>query len=212
MLLQKELELKFEVEPTTLRRLNRIQVIKGLNKRPKYATEASVYFDNDKHALHKKGLMLRVRRIGKRHVQTIKAAGNSAPIERDEWETEIAGAQPELDLISGTPLKDLITKKIRRGLRPMFETRVRRTHYSLTDKERAIDLTIDRGKLDTGDGSVPICELELELKRGGKVRLFEDARSVVQARTAQLCHKSKAERGLEFIEGPTGSPVDVKTR
>jgi len=111
MVLQKELELKFEVEPTTLRRLNRIPVIKALNNRPKYATEASVYFDNDKHALHKKGLMLRVRRIGKRHVQTIKVAGNSAPIERDEWETEIAGAQPELNLVSGTPLEDLITKR-----------------------------------------------------------------------------------------------------
>ena len=170
MVLQKELELKFEVEPTTLRRLNKIPMIKALNERPKYTTEASVYFDNDKHALHKKGLMLRVRRIGKRHVQTIKAAGNSAPIERDEWETEIAGAQP---LVSGTPLEDLITKKIRRGLRPMFETRVRRTHYCVIDKERAIDLTIDRGKLDTGDGSVPICELELELKRGSKDRLLD---------------------------------------
>jgi hypothetical protein len=74
MVPQKELELKFEVEPTILRRLNKIPVIKGLNKRPKYATEASVYFDNDKHELHKKGLMLRVRRIGKRHVQTIKTA------------------------------------------------------------------------------------------------------------------------------------------
>src|SRR5262249_45725688 len=141
MVLQKELELKFEVEPSTLWRLNKIPVIKALNKRPKSITEVSVYFDNDKHALRKKRLMLRVIGIGKSHVQTIKAAGNSAPIERDEWETEIAGAQP---LVSGTPLEDLITKKIRRGLRPMFETRVRRTHYSLTDKERAIDLTIDR--------------------------------------------------------------------
>src|SRR5215475_6043315 len=102
MNLQKEL--KFEVEPTTLRRLTKIPVIKSLNKRAKRATAASVYFDNDKHGLYKKGLMLRVRRIGKRHVQTIKSAGNSGPIDRDEWETEIAGAQPELDLISGAPL------------------------------------------------------------------------------------------------------------
>src|SRR5262249_43646027 len=150
---------------------------------------------------------LPVRRIGKRHVQTIKIAGNSAPIERDEWETEIAGAQPELDLISGTPLEDLITKKIGRGLRPMFETRVRRTYYSLTDKERAIDLTIDRGKLSTGDGSIPICELELELKRGSKDRLFEVARALVQALPAQISLTSKAERGYELLEGRTGSSV-----
>jgi triphosphatase len=207
MVLQKELELKFEVEPTTLRRLKKIPEIRALNKRPKYATETSVYFDNDKHALHKKGLMLRVRRIGKRHVQTIRTAGNSAPIERDEWETEIAGAQPELDLIRGTPLEDLITKKIRRGLRPMFETRVRRTHYSLTDKERSIDLTIDRGKLDTHDGSVPICELELELKRGSKDCLFDVARRLVQALPAQISLKSKAERGYELLEGRKGMSV-----
>src|SRR5215831_7611032 len=207
MVLQKELELKFEVDPATLRRLNEIPLIKPLNKRPKHATETSVYFDNGKHKLHKKGLMLRVRRVGKRHVQTIKAASNSAPIERDEWETEIAGVRPELDLVSGTPLDDLITKKIRRRLRPMFETCIRRTNYSLADKERAIDLTIDRGELDTGDDSLPICELELELKRGSKDHLFEVARALVQAVPAQISLKSKAERGYELIEGRMGSPV-----
>jgi hypothetical protein len=46
MVLQKELELKFEVDPATLRRLNEIPLIKPLNKRPKHATETSVYFDN----------------------------------------------------------------------------------------------------------------------------------------------------------------------
>src|SRR5262245_15844293 len=207
MALQKELELKFEVEPTTLRRLTKIPVIKALNGGARRASEASVYFDNDKHALHKKGLMLRVRRIGKRHVQTIKIAGNSAPIERDEWESEIAGAKPELDLVSGTPLEDLITKKVRRGLRPVFETRIRRTYYSLTDKERAIDLTVDRGRLETGDGSVPICELEVELKRGSRDRLFEVARTLVESLPAQISLKSKAERGYELIEGRKGSPV-----
>ena len=80
MVPQKEFELKFEVEPSTLRRLNRIQPIKALNKLPEHATEASVDFDTDENKLRKKGLMLRVRRIGRRHVQTIKRAGNSAPI------------------------------------------------------------------------------------------------------------------------------------
>src|SRR4029453_19119908 len=201
MVLQKELELKFEVEPTILQRLNKIPVIKALNKRPKYATEASVYFDNDKHELHKKGLMLRVRRIGKRHVQPIKTPANSAQIERGEWETEIAGGQPELGLISGTPLEALITKKNRRGLRPMFETRVRRINYSLTNRERAIGLTIDRGKLDTGDGSVPICELELELKRGSNDRLFDVARTLVKALPAQISLKRKAEGETDSLEG-----------
>jgi inorganic triphosphatase YgiF len=34
--------------------------------------------------------MLRVRRVGSRYLQTIKASDHLAPFERDEWEAEIA--------------------------------------------------------------------------------------------------------------------------
>jgi inorganic triphosphatase YgiF len=207
MVPQKELELKFEVEPSALRLLNKIQPIKALNKRPVQTAEASVYFDTDKHKLHKKGLLLRVRRIGKRHVQTIKATGNSAPIERNEWETEISGAEPDFRMIDGTPLEGTITKKIRRRLKPMFETRIRRTTYPFVNKERAVELTIDRGKIDSGDVSVPVCELELELKRGSKSQLFEVARTLTHTLPAQVSLKSKAERGYELVEGSKNLPA-----
>src|SRR5262249_45667220 len=62
----------------------------------------------------------------------------------------------------------------------------RRTTYPLVNKEAAIDLTIDRGKIDSGHSSLPVCELELELKRGDKNRLFEIARTIERAFTAQL--------------------------
>jgi inorganic triphosphatase YgiF len=88
MTAQKELEIKLEVAPSTLRRLKGIPLIKALNEPPKRATEVSVYFDTDKQKLRKNGLMLRVRRIGKRHLQTIKAPGNSGPIERTEWRSK----------------------------------------------------------------------------------------------------------------------------
>jgi CYTH domain len=93
MIPQKELELKFEVEPSTLRRF---QPIKALKKLPKWTNEASVYFDTNRHKLHQKGLLLRVRRIGKHYVQTIKATGNSATVDRNEWETEISDTKPDL--------------------------------------------------------------------------------------------------------------------
>ena len=80
----KEIEIKLEVAPANLLGLKKIPFLRTVKPTPKSGTQVSVYFDNDKHELHKKGLMLRVRRIGKRHVQTIKTAGNLAPIERDE--------------------------------------------------------------------------------------------------------------------------------
>ena len=144
MLAEKELEIKLEGAPSAMRRLNGIPLIKALNKPPKRVTEVSVYFDTDKHKLRKNGLMLRVRRIGKRHVQTIKAAGNSAPIERDEWETQISGTRPDLSKIGGTPLESRMSNNVRLQLKPMFETRVHRTIYPLADDARSIELTTVR--------------------------------------------------------------------
>jgi len=101
MVPQKAVELKFEVQPSTLRLLNWLHLIKALKKAPKRTAETSVYFDTDEQNLHKKGLMLRVRRIGRRHVQTIKVVGNSVPIERNEWETEISGSRPRFGAKAG---------------------------------------------------------------------------------------------------------------
>lgn len=72
----KEVELKLEVAPKSLRALRKMPLLRTLGTPPKRSAEVSVYFDTEKHKLHKKGLMLRVRRVGDRYVQTIKASGN----------------------------------------------------------------------------------------------------------------------------------------
>jgi inorganic triphosphatase YgiF len=65
-------------------------------RRPSAPPKFSVYFDTPKRKLHKKGLLLRVRRIGHRYTQTIKASGNSRLFEREEWEAQLGGAQLDL--------------------------------------------------------------------------------------------------------------------
>jgi inorganic triphosphatase YgiF len=72
MTARRELEIKLELPPTSVGRLKKIPLIHALKALSKRTTEVSVYFDTDKHKPHKNGLMLRVRRIGKRYVQTIK--------------------------------------------------------------------------------------------------------------------------------------------
>jgi inorganic triphosphatase YgiF len=162
----KELELKLELPPAALPALNKLPLFRARKVAPQRKTEVSVYFDTDKHKLRKNGLMLRVRRLGKRYVQTIKASGNSGSFERDEWEAEISGNHPDLRLARGTALEPLGKKKLRRRLKPLFETRVRRTLYPVRDDRRAIALTIDRGTIDSGNRSTRLCEIELELQRG----------------------------------------------
>ncbi|HZD28159.1 MAG TPA: CYTH domain-containing protein [Xanthobacteraceae bacterium] len=59
---------------------------------PSAPPEVSIYFDTPKRKLHKKGLLLRVRRIGGRYAQTIKASANSRLFERENARVETAMA------------------------------------------------------------------------------------------------------------------------
>ena len=205
--LRKELEVKLELVPSSLPALKKIPMLRTPKLAPKRATEVSVYFDTDKHKLRNNGVMLRVRRVGKRHIQTIKATGNLGPFERDEWEAEIVGENPDLSLARGTALEPLLNNKLRQQLKPLFETRVQRTVYPITNKTHTIALTVDRGRIDTGTRSQPLCEIELELERGNVAELFTVARKLVDVLPARVAVKSKSERGYEIIDGQQEAPV-----
>jgi triphosphatase len=202
-----EIEVKLALAPANLRDLKKIPLLRTVKPAPKAATQVSVYFDTNKQKLRKKGLMLRVRREGRHHTQTIKATANGGTFERDEWEAEVAGNEPDLDQANGTALEPLLTGKLRRRLKPVFETRVRRTVYPLVDNARAIALTVDQGTIDTGTRSQSLCEIELELKRGSAADLFDVARELTQALPVRLAIKSKSERGYEILDGEQETPV-----
>ncbi len=203
----KEIEVKLELARANLPDLKKIPLLRTVKPTPKSGTQVSVYFDTDQQSLRKKGLMLRVRREGHRYRQTIKATAHNGDFEHDEWEAEIAGNRPDLNEANGTALEPLLTKKLRRGLKPVFETRVRRTVYPLVDNAHAIALTVDQGTIDTGTRSQLLCEIELELKRGSAADLFDVARALTQKLPARLAVKSKSERGYEILDDEQEQPV-----
>src|SRR5439155_26255193 len=102
----------------------------------------SVYFDTNRLKLAKRGLTLRVRRVGRKHVQTIKAS-NGGLFERGEWETPVANDHPDLKAARGTPLSPLLGKKTRNQLHAVFETRVRRRTYLVKTRRSEVALAID---------------------------------------------------------------------
>ena len=147
----KEIEIKLELAPASLPRLKKIPLIRALEAPAKRTTEVSVYFDTDKHKLRKNGVMLRVRHIG-----TATSRPSRQPAVEDcssatNGRAKSRAKQPDLGLARGTALEPLISDKFRRQLKPLFETRVTRTVYPLTNGTRTIELTVDQGKIDTGD-------------------------------------------------------------
>jgi inorganic triphosphatase YgiF len=199
-----ETELKLELPSSDVSKLTRLAPLRHV-RHEKPATEISVYFDTDKLDLQKRGVTLRVRRSGNRYVQTVKAAGDRL-LDRDEWESEVKDGNLDLAAIRRTALEPLLTKKLYRKLRPVFETRVERTIFPLRFGESQLEVTLDRGKIDTGDHSRKLCEVEIELKAGERTELFKMADTLARATSAELGVKSKAERGYELLDGKDGAP------
>ena len=69
----REIEFKLEVPEQALARLTRSPLLrKARNGTQRLASLVSTYYDSDTRKLRTHGLTLRVRRIGRRYVQTVK--------------------------------------------------------------------------------------------------------------------------------------------
>ncbi len=209
----KEIEIKLQMPAANFARLRRVPLLRRASGSKRSENQVSVYFDTKRLKLKGNCLTLRVRRTGNRYIQTIKSDDGS-PFERGEWETAVDDSLPDLKQADTSALEPLGIKKLRKRLRPVFETRVQRTSYPLTRKDCDIALTIDRGEIDAGNSRLPLCEAELELKRGNRARLFEFARAIARATSGELAVKSKSQRGYELLAGEDaavakGDAVDI---
>ena len=198
----KEIELKLAVTSADVAALKVHPTFAELLNSP-VRTEVltSIYFDTDQRDLHNRGVTLRVRRKGDQFVQTVKScASPGRTLERDEWETPLQNGQPDLDAAANTALAPLLTPQVRATLRPIFETRIRRSLYHLADNAWQIEIAFDEGEIVAGNRVLPISEIELELKYGYRAALFELARMIVEAVPARLVLAAKSERAYALIE------------
>jgi triphosphatase len=200
-----EFEIKLDLPSARPLRLAELPAVRQTSRTVRSERLVSVYFDTDRLKLGRHGATLRVRRIGRQYIQTIKVGDGL--FERGEWETPITSDHPDLKAARRTPIKGLLTRKAREQLHAVFETRVRRRTYMLRTKSADIALAVDRGEIDTGKSKRPLHEMELELKRGDKADLFELARTLARITSAELAVKSKSQRGYELIEGTIDAPA-----
>jgi inorganic triphosphatase YgiF len=142
-------------------------------------------------------------------VQTIKQEnpGNAALFARGQWEHDVATKQPDLDAARDTALAPLLNKKLRRALKPVFETRVHRKVFQIRRGQSDIEISIDKGKIEAGRKSCPLCEMELELKQGQAADLFKLAKMLAHEVPVELAVKSKADRGYALLTAEKAAPV-----
>lgn len=205
-----EIEIKFALDASTARRLRRLPLLQP--HKPVQRRLYSVYYDTPDFALLHAGVALRLRRIGTHWVQTLKARANSGGLlaQRPEWEIRVAGKQPDLMALPQAA-RAVLPKLASDRLIPVFETAFRRTVWLLGTGESEVELAFDQGEIRSGDKTLPIREVELELKSGTLTDLFALAERIVVDLPVQLEPRSKAQRGYQLAGALTLAPVKAVT-
>jgi triphosphatase len=207
-----ENELKFEVSLDDLQKLSTAQRLKpadGQFARHKYFV--STYFDTPEHFLRRNAVSLRIRRAGKKYLQTIKTAKDGIAIGRGEWESKVESDEPDFQAARDTALKPLLSRRVRRDLGPIFRTHVHRTLVSLRPGNSLVELALDQGHVQVGRNATPLAEVELELRKGSVTDLFKTARTVAELVPAKLAVMTKSEQGYALVENQPVSAVRAST-
>ncbi|HYC05192.1 MAG TPA: CYTH and CHAD domain-containing protein [Azospirillaceae bacterium] len=203
---EREIELKLRARPEDLHRLKTAPALAGAKSSTR--TLENTYFDTPDLVLHGRGVSLRVRRVGRKLVQTLKAPtdiGETA-LARPEWETPVPGPAPDLSLLPAEALT-VLEGIDPQALGPVFASTVKRTTCLLTPAEGVcVEVAIDQGEITAPDGrTAQLTELELELKQGGDAAtLYAIARDLTETAPLWVETKSKARRGFDLATGAAG--------
>jgi inorganic triphosphatase YgiF len=169
----------------------------------------SVYFDTEGLDLMRRRIALRMRRMEGRCIVGVKKGLHSDQSHFERNEVEAPSPTPELDLSlldkeTAGELRSVIGEK---ALAPQFGSDIRRTLKTVRLHGAEIEVAFDSGFLFAGERREPTYEIELELKSGEPVALFELGLSLIDALPLKLGVLSKAERGALLISGEPPEPV-----
>src|SRR5262245_40458082 len=106
--MSQEVEIRFAVQPDDLSRLKNARALKEITAgRPSSSRLSSVYYDTEGLGFAKAGLSLRVRKIGRAYVQTVKSETTGAlASERGEYECKLPSPEPKLDSIPNLQIRE----------------------------------------------------------------------------------------------------------
>ena len=204
-----ETELKLAVTPRTFTRLAQEPLL-GEPRGPARKLVA-VYFDTARRALWRGGVSLRLRREHGRWVQTVKGGGALAAglHRRIEISHRAARAAPEPALLGDSEPERKVARAVRSAaLAPAFRVEIERDARLVSPAPGVvIEVSFDRGAIVAGAARAPVCEIELELKRGPEASLFELALAVLARGPVRIEQRSKAERGYELAGATRPAPV-----
>jgi inorganic triphosphatase YgiF len=211
-----ETELKISLNAAEAARLRRSPELAALRATPRRTERlVSIYCDTADHALARAGIALRLRKAGRRWVQTVKLrqrAGGAGLYAHEEVERPAPGGRLALDGPDPTGAYAAIAEAAGEApLAPVFETRVTRVSQRLRLAEGLVEVALDRGEVVAGAASAPILEAELELVEGDAGAVFALARRLFPRGPVRFATANKAALGYRLARGDA-APAALKAR
>ncbi|WP_421841117.1 CYTH domain-containing protein [Marinobacter algicola] len=157
----------------------------------------NTYYDTPGGDLNRQKIALRIRKVGDKHIQTLKTRGEfvDGAHRRQEWEWPLIGTTLNMGLLADTPVGQNVNLA---ELQPVFETNFQRRVVMIEQGESLVEVAIDSGEIVAGDQSRPLSEIEYELKAGDASLLLAWARRLADEVPVFLNLVSKAEQGYHL--------------
>jgi inorganic triphosphatase YgiF len=180
--------------------------IEEKDSREKVYMKAS-YFDTDDYILSKNDIAFRVRMEGARIVASLKWNGASEEglHTREEINVpvndEACFIAPDPEIFKESDIgRDMIELVAGKPLHSLLETRFLRSKMRVDTGKTICEVAIDEGEIVTDFGSLPICELEIELFTGDQEDVLGIGRTLAEKYGLTAENRSKYARGLKLLE------------
>jgi triphosphatase len=212
-----EIELKLAIAPEDARSVRAFAgkaTSHGAQPRPTRNRVYNLYFDTPDLLLKRHRMALRMRKLSRQWLQTLKTAGASTGglHSRGEWEFALPDATLDLAHFSETPLGQLKQRaELHTLLKPAFVTDFQRTTWTIAPTPgNVVELALDQGTIQCEGRTEAISEVEIELLEGDASAVFDVAGALISAVTAQPASASKAERGYRLFQQAPLVPVKAE--
>lgn len=201
-----EFELKLEIPA------HRAKAVEAAVRRQQAAPQRlqARYFDTHDRALAAQVVVVRLRKEGRQWVQTAKAPG-SRPLQRLEHNVPLSGqTMPAVDLARhrGTPAGERLRKALKLKpsepfppLRLIYQTDINRLSRLVSAGGTSVEIALDTGHISAGKRTLPVSELEVELKQGHPAAAVELARSWCLTHGLWLSSVTKSMKGQRLADG-----------
>ena len=212
---QTEIELKFLV-PSSARAALAAEMARGASTL-EHVSLAAKYLDTPDRRLARAGMSWRLRREGRRWVQTLKVGGTNA-LKRFEHEVIRPGASHDAEEHAGTAAGERLLSLLRRAkaddmeLDVRFQTVVRRSARKVRTRGAVVAVAFDEGRVVSAGATQPIREVEFELVSGSIAAMLALAERWRKRFGLIYDPRSKAERGDQLADGSAFPPLRKGTR